>query len=585
MDSVEDIENALEIDFASSDDLIVEDCRRLTGPGFLWDHPGAVLHLNFDTFAPKQIIDVWHTYVRRVLDAVGWTDETFTERAFEGGINLAISAPMDQLYSAVFVLQTTWHFCAADLLGAPSGDFDTMIRDLRTVMQREANPALVSLLREGRARDLDVLCDDDDVSVGHGSGSRTWPVAGLPDVYDMDWGALHNVPVALITGTNGKTTTTRLCAAMARAAGKTSGLTSTDFVQVGRDILDRGDYSGPGGARLLLRDRRLEIAFLEVARGGILRRGLPTRHADVAIVTNVAADHLGQYGVNTVPELARAKFSVHRALHNKGILVLNADDEFVVAEAARTDANIWWFSLDPESTQIVAAKNANRPCGWLSGNHISFFDGKRTTRVIDVRDIPITMAGAARYNILNALGATCVSRALGLDFASIRAGLAGFQNDTSDNPGRLNAFQVNGARLFVDFAHNPHSVAAVADTVAALPAKRRFVLLSHAGDRSDDDIRDVTLMALKLQPDLVVAAELPDYLRGREAGEVSDLIVETCHSNGLTREQVIRATSPLDGVTRVLDELQPEDVALLLVLSERDQVFDLLARRSEQVAR
>ena len=585
MDSVEDIENALEIDIASSDNLTVEDCRRLTGPGILWDHPGAVLQLSFDTFTRKQIIDVWHQYARQVLDAVGWSDETFTERAFEGGINLAISAPMDQLYSAVFVLQTTWHFCAADLLSASSGDFDAMIRDLRSVMQREANPALVSLLREGTANGLDVLCDDDEVSVGHGTGSRAWPVADIPDIHDLDWSVLHNVPVALITGTNGKTTTTRLCAAIARAAGKTSGLTSTDFVQVGGEVLDRGDYSGPGGARLLLRDRRLEVACLEVARGGILRRGLPTRQADVAIVTNVAADHLGQYGVNTVPELARAKFSVHRALKSKGVLVLNADDEFVVAEAARTDANIWWFSLDPESPRIIAAKDANLPCGWLNDHQINFFDGKQTTSVIDVRDIPITMAGAARYNILNALGATCVSRALGLDFASVRAGLAGFKNDTSDNPGRLNAFHVNEARLFVDFAHNPHSVAAVADTVAALPAKRRFVLLSHAGDRSDDDIRDVTLTALKMQPDIVVAAELPDYLRGRETGEVSDLIVDTCYSKGLTPERVIRAASPLDGVTKVLDELQPEDVALLLVLSDRDQVFDLLARRSEQKVR
>jgi len=581
MDSVEEIENALEIDIASADNLVVEDCRRLTGPGFLWELPGAVLHLTFDTFTPEQITAVWHKNARQVLDAVGWADETFTERAFEGGLNLAISAPMDQLYSSVFVIQTAWHFCAAELLSTPAGKFDAMIKDLKSVMQREANPALVALMRAGCDRDLDVLCDDDEISIGHGVGSQTWSVGNLPAAHDLDWSQLHNIPVALITGTNGKTTTTRLSAAIAKAAGKTSGLTSTDFVQVGDDVLDRGDYSGPGGARLLLRDRRLEIAFLEVARGGILRRGLPTRQADVALVTNVAADHLGQYGVNTVPELARAKFSVHRALKDKGVLVLNADDEFVVAEAANTYASIWWFSLNPASPEITASVNVAQPCAWLNGNQIVFFDGQQKTGVIDVRDIPITMGGAARYNILNALGATCVSRALGLDFASIRAGLSGFKNDTSDNPGRLNEFHVNGARLFVDFAHNPHSVAAVADTVAALPAARRFVLLSHAGDRTDNDIRDVTLTALKMRPDVVVAAELPDYLRGRKSGEVSDLIVETCYSSGMDNKQVIRATSPFDGVAKVLEKLQAGDVALLLVLSERDQVFELLARHSD----
>ena len=185
-----------------------------------------------------------------------------------------------------------------------------------------------------------MLCDDDEMSIGHGAGSSTWPVADLPDPSAIDWAAHHNVPIAMITGTNGKTTTTRLCAAIARAAGKISGLTSTDFVGVGDDILDRGDYSGPGGARLLLRDKRLDVGFLEVARGGILRRGLPTRQAQVAVVTNVAADHLGQYGVNTVEELARAKFAVHRSLARDGVLVLNADDSYVVAEAAQTTANI-----------------------------------------------------------------------------------------------------------------------------------------------------------------------------------------------------------------------------------------------------
>ena len=268
VDSIEDIEDALEIDIAEADHLRVEDCRRLTGPGFLWDHPGAALQLSFEGISPSDIVGLWHRSARRVLDAIGWSNETCSERAFDGGINLAISAQMDQLYSAVFVAQTAWHFCAAELLSEPAGDFDSMICDLKSVMQREANPALVALLREGRARGLDVLCDDDEVSIGHGTGSQTWPVDQLPEVQKVDWDHLHNVPTALITGTNGKTTTTRLCAAIARASGKVAGLTSTDFVQVGDDILDRGDYSGPGGARLALRDKRLEIACLEVARGG-----------------------------------------------------------------------------------------------------------------------------------------------------------------------------------------------------------------------------------------------------------------------------------------------------------------------------
>ncbi len=579
MDPVEDIEDALRIDYPTSARLKVEDCRRLTGPGLLWDHPGAVVQVASD-MDPDQIGAAWGNHARQVLDAVGWGDQHLTTRAFEGGINLALSAPMDQLYSAVFVAETAWHFCASDLLGRQSGDFAAMITDLTAVMAREANPALIALLTEGARRGTEVLCDDDEVSAGHGVGSQTWAVGALPTPDNVEWDRLHNVPVALITGTNGKTTTTRLLAAIGKAAGKVSGLTSTDFVRVGDDVLDRGDYSGPGGARLLLRDQRLEMACLEVARGGILRRGLPTRAARAAIVINVAADHLGQYGVNTVPELARAKFAVHRALAPEGVLILNADDAYVVAEAAQTDARICWFALDPGNAQIAGARAAHQPCAWADKGEVHYFDGSDTTAVIAIADIPITLGGAAQYNVSNALAATCAARALGLNDAAIRLGLSGFRNDPTDNPGRFNEFAVNGARVFVDFAHNPHSVAAVADTLSAIPAKRRMILLSHAGDRSDDDIRDVTQTALGLGPDVLVACELLDYLRGRDVGEVPALIRETCRANGMRADQILSADSPLAGVRRILALLQPGDVALLLVLAQRDAVFDLLAQQS-----
>ena len=487
---------------------------------------------------------------------------------------------MDQLYSAIFAAETAWHFVAAELLGARAGEFEGMIADLKSVMQREANPGLIRLIQAGAEHGVDVLCDDDEVSIGHGAASQVWPVTDLPDPESLDWAAYDNVPVALITGTNGKTTTTRLCAAIARAAGKVSGLTSTDFVRVGDEVLDRGDYSGPGGARLLLRDKRLEVAYLEVARGGILRRGLATRAARVAVVTNVAADHLGQYGVNTVAELARAKFAVHRALADDGVLVLNAEDEYVLAEAARTDATIWWFSLDPGTPQIVSARAAGIPCAWEESGMLTLFDGAKTVQIADVSDIPITVAGAARHNVRNALAAICVSHAIGFAPEGIARGLSQFQSDPNDNPGRFNEFEVGGARVFVDFAHNPHSIAAVAETVGGIPAKRRFVMLSHAGDRSDQDIRDVTETALALQPDFVIAAELEDYLRGRESGEVTKLIVETCTRHGMSRDAVIAAASPSQGAEKVVKLLELGDVALLLTLSEREEVFRILRSKS-----
>ena len=578
MDRIKELETALTIESATSDRIQVDDARRLTGPGLLWDRPGAVVDVFLTDIDATQITALWEKHARLVLDALGWQKQHLTHRIFTGGVNLAISAPMDQLYSAIFAAQTAWHFCAAELLDSEAGDFDQMISDVKGVMQKEANPALIALIAAAQAHGVDILCDDDEVSVGHGKGSQTWPVDALPSANKVDWPALRNIPVAFITGTNGKTTTTRLLEAIARASGKVAGLTSTEFVRVGDDILDRGDYSGPGGGRMLLRDKRLEIACLEVARGGILRRGLPTRAATAAAVTNVANDHLGQYGVNTVPELAQAKFAVHRTLAEGGVLALNADDDYVRAEAAITSANFWWFSLDAQNDLIRQARDAGTCCAYVKQGDIVFFDGTAEQVVIAVSDVPLTMGGAAKYNILNALAALCLALALGLPVQAARDGLAGFKPDAKDNPGRCNEFSYKGARVFVDFAHNPHSISAVCEALSSLPAKRRFIMLSHAGDRSDQDIRDVTATALKFQPDVVVATELEGYLRGRDLGEVSDLIERTALELGYGAEHILRAASPTQAASMILEKLEPGDVALLLVLSERDAVLSMLDR-------
>lgn len=575
MDRIEALEDALDITWVEADHIRVSDARRLTGPGMIWDHPGAVMDV-FVSDDVDAVVTAWTRHARAVLDAVGWQAEHATTRRFQGGVNLAISAPMDQLYSAIFVAQTAWHFCAAELLGATPDAFGPMIDDLKSVMRQEADAALITLMKAAADHDVDILCDDDAVSIGHGVGSKTWEIGDLPSPGAVDWTALHDIPVAFITGTNGKTTTTRLCTAIARTAGRTAGLTSTDMVKVGDDILDRGDYSGPGGARMLLRDPRVEIACLEVARGGILRRGLPTKRARVAVVTNVARDHLGEYGVNTVPELAQAKFAVHRTLPKDGTIVLNADDAFSVAEATQVDKTICWFSLNAKATQIIQAQSDGTPCAYLDGMDLIYFNGQAPIQVMDVRRAPITLGGAAKYNVHNVLAAICVSVALEMPWDAIRTGLEVFKPDAEDNPGRCNEFSYNGARVFVDFAHNVHAISAIADTLSALPAERRFLMQSHPGDRADVDIRAGTAAALAFKPDRMMAAELPDHLRGRVTGEVSDLMIAAALEMGLTRAQIDQADTPVNGAQQVLDQLAPGDVALLLVLSGRDDVFAML---------
>ncbi len=216
------------------------------------------------------------------------------------------------------------------------------------------------------------LWDDDEVSVGFGKTAITWPADQLPEPESVDWQAIGSIPLGIVTGTNGKSTTVRLSAEILAAAGLSAGITSTDYIRVGEEILDRGDYSGPGGARTLLRHPRSEAVVLEVARGGLLRRGIGVEHADAALITNVAEDHMGEYGINTVAEMAEAKFIVRRALVTDAPLILNADDPESVRMAAtlqQQDYLVWAGCHSPGVTETPGRTRVRRPTcrmvGWF----------------------------------------------------------------------------------------------------------------------------------------------------------------------------------------------------------------------------
>lgn len=573
---IELVENHLTIPMPESDRLIFDDSRRITGPGMIWNRRGALVDILVEDLDKSDVVTAWQTEIARVLHALGWQDSETNFRIFENGVTLLISAPTDLLYSAVFVIETSWHLTAHKLLGSASEDFDKLVADLRAVIALEENPALIKLQQAADAKAIDILSDDDFVSLGHGRGSQVWGVNELPNPDDVDWDRLHNLPVALITGTNGKSTSVRLATAIGEAAGLMSGSTSTDYVKLGDDILDYGDYSGPGGARMLLRDRRLEIAFLETARGGILRRGLPLFQARAALVTNIAADHLGQYGVNTVEALAQAKFAVARAVSQDGVLVLNADDPLVVANGLGFERSKCWFSLDADNGLVEAARAAGEACCWVDDEAICYYDGNEVVLQIATEDIPITMGGNARFNVQNAMGAIGLAKAMGIANEAILKGLTQFSASPDDNPGRCNEFDVRGARIFVDFAHNPHAIAAMSSLLEKLPARRKYLLISHAGDRSDEEIADLTKGAVGFHPDIVVIAELADYLRGRALGDVPALIEKQCLASGVAAAAIRHAASPSAGVADILGNIGAGDVALILALADRDRVFELI---------
>jgi UDP-N-acetylmuramyl tripeptide synthase len=556
--------------------MLLRDSRRLTGPNLLSDRAGAVIEATLDGEDAARLVEAWRAEARRMLEAVGWPAEETRARAFPGGVILALSAPVDTLYAATEVNEWAWEAAAATLAGSAPPPFEQAVSRLRDTIAAERKPRLIALQAAAAEREVAFVADHQMVSVGLGAGSRSWRIEELPRVEAVDWSTVRDIPVALITGTNGKSTTVRLLAEMAQAAGLTPGTSSTDGVRVGDAEVTRGDYSGPGGARTVLRDRRVEQAVLETARGGILRRGLAVRRAQAAVVTNVADDHIGEFGIHDLDALAETKLVVARAIGPDGRLVLNADDGRLRAHAARVRAPLAWFSVDPDRTALRSHVAAGGDACWLEDGMLLAARAGRRTPVVHEREVPITFGGAARHNVANALAAIAAGLAIGLPVAAIAAGLRRFESTPERNPGRANLWELGGVRILVDFAHNPHGLRALARMAAAMPAARRLLLVGQAGDRSDEDVRELARTGWSMRPDRVILKELPEILRGRELGEVPALMESALREAGAPPDRIARAASEGEGVRAALAWAQPGDLLVLLIHVERRAVTRLL---------
>jgi cyanophycin synthetase len=554
------------------------DSRRLTGPGLLLDGPGAVLDIRLEESERELAVAAWRNAAGHLLQAVGWERERLVSRAFDGGVSLALSAPLDGLYAATELNERAWAAAAAELEGRRAPDSRGDVASLLNEIANERNPDVVALYQAARSRGLNFLTGEDLVSVGSGSGAVVWPAEALPDPGEVSWAGVHDIPTVLVTGSNGKTTVVRLLGAMVAAAGKVPGITSTDGVTVGPTLLEAGDFSGPSGARLVLRRREVETAILETARGGILRRGLPVERADVAVVTNVADDHLGEFGVVSLPDLAATKLLVARPLGRTGTLVLNADDPLLVEHSRSIPARISWFSLDSSSGLIAQHLEKGGTAVVADGGRVVLAQGDRRATLLEIAEIPITFAGSAKHNVANVLAAVAAAAALGIAVPHITAALRRFGHQLEDNPGRANLIQLGGVRILLDFAHNPHGMAALVAVAETIPAQRRLLLVGQAGDRSDEAIRELARAAWKLRPNHIVVKEMETYLRGRAPGEVPGLLADEFSRLGAPEESISWAGPEIAGVRRALEWARPEDLLVLAVHEDRPAVLDLLDR-------
>ena len=455
----------------------------------------------------------------------------------------------------------------------PIPDLGQACERIKAEADEEANPALLQLKQDARRHGVTLLWDDDEVSLGMGRTSAVWPVRSLPRA--PDWQRFNDVPVGLVTGTNGKTTTVRVATHILRGTYRGVGVSCTDWIAVNDTIIDRDDWSGPGGARQVLRNPDVDAAVLESARGGLLRRGLGVDHATAAVITNIAEDHLGDFGSATLEELLNIKWIVSRAVAAHGTLILNADDPLLCEKSAEFDGRIDWFGLDPKSEHIENCLDAGGLAFVLVGDVLCLRTRDRQEDICKMSEIPIAMGGAARHNLANSLAAAALTYRMGSRIEDIASGLKSVEQD--DNPGRCNLYEVDGKKVLVDFAHNPQAMRALFDMARAVPARRRVLCFGQAGDRPDSLIERMTRDAFAIGLDHVVVSELPKYYRGREPGEVFAVIRRTLKEQGLDDDNIRHFEQELESFDHALEWAEPGDLVIMLALGGSGPVVERLS--------
>jgi cyanophycin synthetase len=398
------------------------------------------------------------------------------------------------------------------------------------------------------------------------SGLRAVAMGALPAL------PRARIPIVAITGTNGKSTTTRLIAHVATVAGMNVGMTNSDGIHIRGELVEAGDWTGFGGATRILAERGLDLAVLETARGGILLRGIGYSANDVSVVTNVSADHLGLHGVDTVEELADVKSAVVRITRRNGWAVLNAEDPLVWEMRHRTNGRLYPFSLSPRAAGIGEALDAGGRAAVLERGWLVLRAADRASRrLAQAAELPVTVAGLSRYNVANALAAAAASDALGIDPDRIAEGLRSFGADSATNPGRLNLFERRGVFAMVDFAHNEAGLVGLLDVARAV-ARGRSVRLGFgtAGDRTDEILHRIGLLAAKAD-DLVIA-EKRHYLRGRDLDEMNEILRRAALEGGYQGE-IAAAETEVAALRTLVDRAKRGDVCAVMAHVERGQLF------------
>jgi cyanophycin synthetase len=370
-----------------------------------------------------------------------------------------------------------------------------------------------------------------EVNAAPGFRMHLAPSEGLPrnvaaPVIDMLYppGKPSRIPIISVTGTNGKTTTTRLLAHIVKNNGFRVGFTTSDGIYIQNHMLEKGDTTGPISAEYILKDPTVEFAVLETARGGILRAGLGFSRCDIAIITNIREDHLGLSDIDTLDDLARVKSVVVRSVKKDGWAILNAEDEQCLKIANDLGCQIAYFAMDEENPVVKKLSKEGKIVAVFENGFITIKKGDWKIRVEKALHIPLTLGGKAKFMIQNVLAATLASYLYGFKTEDISLSLQTFIPSVAQTPGRMNIFEFKKFKVMIDFAHNPAGYSAIEDLLSNMEATRKIGIIAGVGDRRDEDIRDCAEIAARMFDHIIIRQE--KHLRGRTEQEIIDLILE-----------------------------------------------------------
>ena len=470
-----------------------------------YGHEKVLTQITMDQYTQKMLNDIGYT-----LETIPAKDELVllkpTANLSTGGTSTDVT---DEVHPTnIFMCERIAKIIGLDICG-----IDIMAKDLRNPITENGGAVL-------------------EVNAAPGFRMHIEPAEGLPrnvaePVIDMLFPDKGNgrIPIIAVTGTNGKTTTTRLTAHICKTAGKKVGYTTSDGVYIQNQLMMKGDCTGPISSAFVLKDPTVDFAVLECARGGILKNGLAFQHCDVAIVTNVAADHMGLGGINTIEQMAKVKAVVPETVFPHGYAVLNADDDLVFAMAKDLKCNIALFSMDENNPRIQENCKKGGLATVFENGYVSILKGTWKIRVMHVKDIPITFEGKATHNIANTLPsvmATYLYKTITIN--DIKTGLQTFIAGSNTTPGRLNFFHFKNFTFLADFAHNPHGLNLLCDFIGKLDYKYKVGVISGTGDRRDEDIRELGAISARFFDELIIRCD--KNLRGRTAEEIISLLQE-----------------------------------------------------------